>query len=144
MNYKELLLKHDKKGSFEFPKNFDYELLNKRFHNVLNELNVKLDQSFEIEEGLLIQDASFHADIILQENKEETGIYRTVLRFSNFGNFVTLSDFKNISEDWKNIIFDILEKQSFIYIPLEYLYLEYDGCEAGKINSWWIRYFDYL
>ena len=143
MNYKEILHSLDEKNYLEYPQIFDYEKLNRRVHRVFNDLNKELDCNLNVEEGLSIQDASYHADIILKEYKSEHFIGRICLRFSNFGNIVAFTDEAEIGNDWRKVICDTLNKYDFMLIPLDILDEKYDGCNK-VIDSWWIRFFDYL
>jgi hypothetical protein len=68
---------------WEYTKYFDLDEANKRFRHFAHAFDIATRKTHPIETGTSIQDASFHSQIDLGG---------TYLRFSNFGNMVTVDD----------------------------------------------------
>jgi len=145
MNFYQLFHQLDEPNSWEFPSRFDYDQLNREVRAVWRELESQLGRTLPIEDGSRIQDASFHADIILWQQQSGKVIHRVSLRFSNFGNMVTLTDEESVPDVEYRIIQSTLHDHGFTYVPTDELEKEYYGVipDRRTIGTWWIRYFDY-
>ena len=88
MNFHQLIHELDEANCWEFPSKFDYNRLNSEVRAVWREIESRLGRKLPLEDGSSIQDASFHADIILWQQESVRMIARVSLRFSNFGKMV--------------------------------------------------------
>lgn len=142
MDYARLLRQYDHPTCAESPPNFDFEEASKRFQKFLSDLSTKLKKTLPSETGYLIQDASFHSQISIPlPNKRQAFI-----RFSNFGNMVTVGNVNFLSERMLAVVLDLFEIHGYIYVPETELGGEYTGSNpgVGGIRNWWIRYFDWI
>ena len=92
-----------------------------------------------------VQDASFQDEIILYTTDKDQFPFQSSLRFSNFGRMVAYTNPDEEEKKIHNDILSILKNHNFVFIPNKLLDVEYDGNnkEPG-IETWWIRFFDYL
>lgn len=156
-HYLDLLRKYDDYNCFEFSKDFD-----RRYRNWVADLDA-FQLIFERITGMSfkftpVQDASYNGRLI---NRDADSFFFVSLRFSSFGRLVTLStryssknqrffaDFERLPLT-EGEFANLLEKHSFIYVPLDVLYLPYDGVNADLPHIqmlenyyWWDRYFNY-
>ncbi len=142
MDYSRLFRQHDHPTHTEAPPGFDYKETSKRFQKFLNDLSTKLKMTLPSETGYLIQDASFHSEVTLPlPNKRHAFI-----RFSNFGNMVTVGNVNFLSERMTVAVLELFEIHGYIYVPESELAAEYTGSNPGVsgIRNWWIRYFDWI
>jgi hypothetical protein len=102
-------------------------------------MRIGAGQHLELETGSLIQDASFHSQILLPSNPPR-------IRFSNFGDMVSVRDEKSVSPGFLAVIRRLCEQFGYVYIPEEVLKQPYTGKNPGVrgIRNWWTRYFDWV
>ncbi len=138
----ELLKNHDDPKYWEYPPGFDYKAQQKRFLKFASAFAAATGLNPKIETGPCIQDASFHSQIIFM-----VGLARFhSLRFSNFGSFITINDDEDVPEEILSATLKLADEFQYTYVPCQYLDAEYTGANPGVtgIDSWWIRYFDYV
>ncbi|MBB3210689.1 hypothetical protein FHS27_006537 [Rhodopirellula rubra] len=138
----ELLKINDDPERWEYPLGFDYESEQERFLQFATAFFAALNISPMIETGACIQDASFHSQLIFP-----VGLVRYhSLRFSNFGSFITINDDEGVPDEILSTILELADRFEYTYIPYQYLDADYTGSNLGVtgIDSWWIRYFDYV
>lgn len=142
MDYKELLKKHDHPTRWEHPPGFEYRAASLKFERMVAELSALLDVPIQSESGVQIQDASFHCQAFIPL----AGEHRAVIRCSNFGGMATVSVDEPVPEDTMRIMTDLLNRHDYVYIPEIELQERYTGENPGVtgIDSWWIRFFDYV
>ena len=145
MKIRQLLHTLDKSTSAEFPNNFDYASLNRQVRAIRDNLERVLGRKLDLEDGSAIQDASFHADLVLESHIESpTIIFRHSLRFSNFGHLVALTSPESVSPGDLELVLRVVATHGFIFLPTDELDRPYDGAAGWSVPTWWIRYFDYL
>ena len=142
MDYLALLHQHDDPVRCECPPDFDRHAAELKFGEFLASLKPTLGKDLEFETGVVIQDASFHSQVFLPLAK---GRHATI-RFSNFGNMVTVSDDEPVPEALLDSVVTLLTDHGYVYVPANILDRPYTGHNAarGEIRDWWIRYFDWL
>jgi hypothetical protein len=143
---RQLLGRFDEPDAYEFPKEFDYETLEKRAAIVDRRLNEELGERTTFENALHNQDASFSVAVCLNghERSDDQRLYLPCVRFSNFGNLVTVTCPELVPSERLKSIIQILKAEGFTFVPQDELDCPYDGVMTGKFESWWIRYFDWL
>jgi len=142
VNYLELLQRFDDPRCWEYPDGFDYDAAALRFATFADALSIAFGQPLKTESGSDIQDASFHSQIYLLLG----GVRFALIRFSNFGDMVTVSEDEPIPHEVKEMVIDLLKKHEYSYIPSSVLEQPYTGKNPGVtgIRDWWIRYFDWV
>jgi len=142
MDYLELFRRHDHPTRCESPPGFDYAAASSRFATFAKELSAKLVLNLRTETGSDIQDASFHSQIYLPTSND----WHALLRFSNFGEMATVTEDEPAPPATLAAVIELLAKHGYVYIPVEMLHRPYDGKNLGVtgIDSWWIRYFDWV
>jgi|GEM_PF-1976134 len=137
----------DEDGVYEFPKDFDEEVLEKRARLVLLSI-ADLGIRVKFEDWVHNQDASFGLAILLEEFQKRDGqlLHIPCLRFSNFGNLVSLTWKEIVPRSVFRDILKVVTDNDFIYVSAEELDCPYDGVMKGDENlpTWWIRYFDWI
>jgi hypothetical protein len=95
-----------------------------------------------VETGSHIQDASFHSHVCLPVGNGHFAL----IRFSNFGDLVTVSDDELVPEMTMRVVRGLISRHGYIYVPATVLAEPYTGTNPGVtgIRSWWIRYFDWV
>ncbi|MDH5673712.1 MAG: hypothetical protein OEZ06_16270 [Myxococcales bacterium] len=141
--YLELLKAHDVPSHYEAPPDLAHGHLAKRVAGFREALEGRLGRALEVDDQ--VQDASFHADVIIDEQQTGSFVHQRVVRFSNFGSMATVTD-PHANERELVAIRDVLRHHDFIYVPRNLLEAAYDGegCDPQVIDSWWTRYFDYI
>ena len=145
---KKLMERFDEPGTYEFPGAFDYPDLERRAKRVYGDIeNLGIRVGFE--GAAHNQDASFSISILLHdyERRDSTAIIQPTIRFSNFGNLVTLTWMDEIPETTVAEVRASLGRHGFTYVSGAELDCDYDGIMAEKkdcFRTWWIRYFDWL
>jgi len=137
-----LLKEHDDPVYWEHPPGFDYRIEQERLLSFVDEFAKALKITPKVETGICIQDASFHSQIIFA-----VGFARFhSLRFSNFGSFITISDDEDVPDEMLVSIKQLAENYGYTYIPCQLLDANYTGNNPGVtgIDTWWIRFFDYV
>lgn len=142
MDYAQLLASHDHPTHWEHPPGFDYQAAVARFVRFVADLSTALGQPVPSETGVHIQDASFHSQAFLPLPGGRQGI----IRFSNFGDMATVDDSEPLPEATMALVEELLARHGYTYIPAHVLDVDYTGNNPGVtgIQSWWIRYFDYV
>jgi len=142
------LLRFDDPDDWEFPKGFNYEIFKEKALKVNSYLIDELNLNTQFEGAESNQDASFCISIIFTDYKIKGvhGLYISSIRFSNFGNLVTLKNRDVLPVDISNLIIQTLQNEKYIYLDEEDLNFPYDGNSKDRYlpESWWIRYFDWL
>lgn len=144
---KEILLRFDEAGAYETPSGFDYAELEQRAKLVFADLE-PTGSRVVFEGANFNQDASFSIEILFHDytRSQDKILYQPTVRFSNFGNLVTVTWREYIPEEILRLILGSLAQRGFTYIPIEALDAEYDGVmpERDIFHTWWSRYFDWL
>lgn len=142
---KELLSKFDEPGAYEFPSGFDYERLERKARNVAIRLERELGEGITFAGAEHNQDATFCIEILLRsyQLEDSRGWIKPCLRFSNFGDLVTLCWEEQIPDERVLKICQVVIDGGFHYVPSSDLDDPYDGVMAGKFDNWWSRYFDW-
>jgi hypothetical protein len=140
MNAKEAMLlfqKHDDPTRWEYPVGFDYERATQKFREFAAAFDAETGTPHATETGSHIQDASFHSQINLG-----TGW----IRFSNFGDMVSITPDREIDYATVAIIQRLCDEEGYVFIPTEFTESPYTGANPGVtgIRDWWIRYFDWV
>jgi hypothetical protein len=143
---RQILQQYDEEDAYEFPKKFDYETMEKRALIVERRLNEELGEQTTFENALHNQDASFSIAICLCDHKQPAsqGFYLPCVRFSNFGNLVSVTSHELISSERLESIVRIAREEGSTFVHEDDLDCPYDGVMPGKFETWWIRYFDWL
>ena len=113
MDYAELLQQHDDPRHWDSPDGFDYAAAVERFAKFRDALSAAFGQALSFESGSDIQDASFHSQIYLPIGKERFA----PIRFSNFGNMVTVREDEPIPNELLERIIKLLKKFDYLYVP---------------------------
>lgn len=142
MDYLGILQRYDDEHRWEYPAGFDYDAATERFGKYAEALSIALGRPLENESGSYIQDASFHSQIYLPLGMERFGL----IRFSNFGDMVTVSEEEPVPKELMEKITDLLMKHDYVYVPSSVLIERYTGKNPGVtgIKNWWTRYFDWV
>lgn len=156
MHIHDYLLQTDAKHNCQifFPEKFDMEIELNRV--ILVDQSIKKSLQLITEIDSTAQDAYFFADIkvvhcgpVVQE-KTNANSNSLLLRFSNFGNLVSVNDeffAKNARSDLCVLLKKILVKNNFVPVDTSWLFLKkYDGDSSYFKNNdfpWWFRFFDY-
>ncbi|MFO0796667.1 MAG: hypothetical protein U0804_04265 [Gemmataceae bacterium] len=142
MDYASLLAQHDHPTHWEYPPGFDYAAATARFGRFMADLSAALGQPVPSETGSYIQDASFHsqASLPLPDGRQAT------IRFSNFGDMVTVDNNDLVPEPVMAVVLELFIRHGYTYIPAAVLDADYTGSNPGVtgIQTWWIRYFDWV
>ena len=144
---RELLERYDEFGAYEFHSAFRYPETEARAKEVARQLEAN-GYRITFEGAVYNQDASFSVALLLHNYEKSVSqlLYQPCVRFSNFGNLVSITWSRQVPESDLAGIIRELEKCGFIYISELELDCDYDGIMADKKTfiSWWIRYFDWL
>jgi hypothetical protein len=142
MDYSELLRRHDHPTHWEYPPGFDHASATARFARLVDDLSAALTVAPRVETGSNIQDASFHSQIYLPLADGRFAL----VRFSNFGDMVAVSDNEPVPERTMRVFQDLFARHGYVYVPATVLAEPYTGGNPGVtgIDSWWIRYFDWV
>ena len=149
--------------NWEYPKDYEYDKSIKKFKEFVNEIQVKFKEIIEFETESHIQDASYHSELYLPSSvlsvpsvetrkqnimgkERDVQLRHGVIRFSNFGNMVTIYEEEDIKKEYLDYIFTLFDKYGYIYINSKYLNEKYTGKNPGVtgIDNWQIRYFDFV
>ncbi|MDB5033583.1 MAG: hypothetical protein JWQ98_824 [Chlorobi bacterium] len=136
-DYPALFMKYDDPVHLEFPRGFDRADANARFNEFAAELSRRSHAEYETETGLYIQDASFHSQIHLPDGR---------LRFSSFGEMIAFTPDHEVPPPLVDIIRDLARERGYLLVPTEVLETSYVNVKPAfsGIESWWIRFFDWL
>ena len=145
-DYRRVLEAADEPGCYEFPSKFDYDALEARAKQIQTRVLQELREPTTFEGANFNQDASFSIDIILTSHVvlKDKLRYQPSIRFSNFGNLVTICWHDLMPHLLYQQIIKIVEDDGFHFIPEEELATPYDGVMTGKFPNWWGRYFDWI
>ena len=133
----ELFHKYNDPRRWEYPEKYDYLGAISQFSRFVKALDVATGHPHKVETGSHIQDASFHSEVYIN-----TGW----LRFSNFGNMVSITPDHEVDSATVTTILRLCQEMGYTFIPTEFTELPYTGTNPGVtgIRNWWIRYFDYV
>jgi hypothetical protein len=142
MEYAQLLARHDHPTQWESPPDFDYNAAASRFAAFVQDLSEAIGATVRSETGAEIQDASFHSQAFLPLPANR----RAVIRFSKFGDMVTVGDDERVPASMMKLIVELITRHGYTYVPAIVLNAPYTGSNPGVtgISSWWIRYFDWV
>ncbi len=144
---REILERFDEVGAYEYPSGFDSEKLEQKAYNV-GQMLQKLHINLTFECSPHIQDASFSVSIVLQDFEAVHSSFSQTpeIRFSNYGNLVTILFHNQLPEEVIDGIRTILNANDFTYLPETELDFPYDGTMKDKsiFSTWWHRYFDWI
>src|ERR1043166_8982580 len=142
MDYLEILKRYDDPTNWEYAPELDYYSAIDQFARFLADLSAGLGITLQAETGDYIQDASFHSQIYIPL----AGGNFALMRFSNFGNMVTICNEDLLPDATQQIIADLFSQYGYLYIPARVLAEPYTGSnpEVTSITTWWIRYFDWV
>lgn len=142
MDYLALLRRHDDPRNWGEEESYDHAGALRRLDNFCRDLRSIGAVPHRIDTGM--QDASFHADVIVLVPE---GTYMR-LRFSNFGNFVTIPDeapeVGMAKVEMPKVVADLLRRHGYTYIPRDILRVPYAGSNVGVgegFVDWFQRYF---
>lgn len=125
----------------EHPKDFSSQQLKKQIISFKEDLEKRIGKKLELDDSA--QDASFFADLILEEKEVNGAICRFTVRFSNFGLMacLPLEGYEREQE-----VVSAIKESNFLFVPGEYLDKDYDGVFGDKetVNCWGVRFFDYF
>ncbi len=142
-NWLDRLRQLDQSPSAYYPEGFDYELAVRRFHALAEILQQTLGVAHITESEELIQDASFHSQIIFE--LENSAV--VLVRLSNFGDLVAMSaNADQLTPSTKREVLQTIEHHGYQVVPMDIVHRPYSGTQygAGDITTWWRRFFDYL
>jgi hypothetical protein len=134
---RDLLQRLDDPNHWEHPADFDRDAEIRAFEDFVTELWAILNLDFPTETGTLIQDASFHSEASLPGG---------LLRFSNFGRMIAFAPDNEVSDKVVASVRELAVRHAYVLMStteLETPYMRAEGNRFG-IDTWWIRYFDYL
>ena len=136
------LLRFDDPIHWEYPPRFAHRESVVRFRAVARDLSNELGVELRMETETQIQDASFHSQIYLPGG----WFGHHLIRFSNFGDMVSINEDDGLPPDLLERIQEILSRHGYVYIPYVLLEQPYTGVNPGVtgIATWWIRYFDWV
>jgi hypothetical protein len=144
---KEILVRFDEAGAYEFPAGFDYDDLERRAKLVCTDLE-SAGTRVAFEGAGYNQDASFSITILLRDYERtlDRALHLPTVVFSNFGNLTTVTLIANFPEGLLRLILASLAQHGFLYVSAEDLDSDYDGVmmERHIFPTWWSRYFDWL
>jgi hypothetical protein len=133
-----LLQRLDDATHGEAPPGFNRQEAEQSFAEFVKELSSRMDEPLQSETGVHVQDASFYGQVIFG-----TG---AALRFSAFGRMVAFTPDMELPENVLLHVKQLVGEQGYTLVPTEILETDYTGPHPGVdgIDSWWIRYFDWL
>jgi len=133
----ELFHKYDDPIQWDYPIGFDHNSAVSRFRHFASEFDALTGVSHKIDTESSIQDASFHSQMDLGSD---------LLRFSNFGNMVSITPNHQVNEGTIALVLKLCQENEYFFVPTEFAEMPYTGENPGVagISSWWIRYFDWV
>ena len=134
MDWMSLLERHDDTDDVECPPDFDWDKGRADFMAFAGELESRARRTFEQETGSGIQDASFHSQLTLPGG---------VLRFSNFGKMIAFTPDSEVPEFLRSVVEQLATERGYTLVPTVHLEKPYPRARFG-IETWWVRYFDFL
>ena len=138
------LRENDLEGYYEFPPRFDQGALEKRSSKVHRKLQTLLRRKLKFEGPIYNQDASFSVAIRLADEPYRNMRSVCDLRFSNFGNFVTVTREDYFGTEECRRVLELAAEYGFVPVSHAQLDRAYDGINGDAFDTWWIRYFDWL
>lgn len=139
MDYMEILQRHDDPVHWMEEPGFDYEASLERVKKFCDELSNALRVTLKLETGALLQDAIYHSELFIpSEATPEASI-----RFSSFGNLVTIKYPEYLPIEQLNLIIDLFRVYGYVYVPLQVLTHPYTGRNPGidGFPDWYSRFF---
>lgn len=127
---------------WEYPEGFDYASANSRFLVFVESLNATFNSAFKTETDSHIQDASFHSQSYVSHGGDRIHL----IRFSNFGDMVAIDGDSELPRDVLDTLCDLFADHNYRFVPCSVLDDPYTGSNPGVtgIDTWWIRYFDWV
>jgi hypothetical protein len=124
------------------PEDFDYDAAQLRFVQFVDDLSLILGVRPEVITGEYLQDANYHSEVLIP-----TGVtHASAMRFSYFGDLVTIIDPENFAGTWLSAITALLRKHGYVYVPISLLKQPYTGENQGEgdgVRDWFARYFEW-
>ena len=141
-NTNDLLKLHDDPANTSASVRFDSTCAFKRFRLFLYELNAAAGDDFRFECGGQTEDATFHSQVFISDSEDDI----CFIRFSNFGDLVSIYSDHEVDRQLNKLILSLLAKHNYTYLPFAETALEYTGLNAGRagIDTWWSRYFGWI
>ena len=133
------MAKHDDPKYWDCPGDFSHWDAPEPFENFVAGLEVLLGRSLTTEGGGQIQNASFHSEIPFDGDRGR-------LRFSSFGNMIAFMPDVDVSDSIRGAVSSLAKQLGYVLVRTEILEEQYTGSNPGVtgIETWWIRYFDYV
>ena len=142
-----LLQIHDRPGEWEQPFSFVRDIAERRFRALVPALEQLLSGPLQFEDGVYIQDASFHAQAFVPQAALRRALGPSeccVVRFSNFGDMVAVRPEDALQPAVLAKLCEALTAAGYLYVPQAALDHPYTGGGVNGIWTWWDRYFDWL
>jgi hypothetical protein len=147
-----LLRRLDERRHVEFPSGYHHRRERERFEQLVERVQADFRCVCAVDRD--VQDASYHGALRIPAEATATGSFLT-LKISNFGAMAVLCLEVPGCYDAEETATLLDERDSarvavaltdlgYVQVPEEVLWEDYDGPHAAWIESWWIRYFDYL
>ena len=144
-DYIRILQAHDDPEVWETPPEFDWEAAQRRILDFAGELQREFGVYRAVESVSFFQDSSCLGEIPLPPryfNRPERAWDVIAVRISNWGNMATVDDESALEPELLERVKVLLQASGYLYIPPTVLAEPYT--RVPWIETWWIRYFDYL
>jgi hypothetical protein len=138
---------HDRPGQWEQPFGFVRDMEERRFRALLPALERLFSGPLQYEDGVYIQDASFHAQVFVPSSALRRALRPlecAVVRFSNFGDMVAVWPEDALEPAVLTKLREVVTAAGYLYVPQVALDRPYGGGGVNGISTWWDRYFDWL
>jgi hypothetical protein len=146
---RELLDAADDPVHAEYPPEFDRAAMRSRVAALQPELERLSGRVFVLDDTA--QDASFCIDLTIQRPSPEPNWIDTVfaVRFSNFGELFTTWSHCQAEQLPERVVAELVAevtRSGFRYVLASALDEPYSGRHpgVGRMDTWWIRFFDYV
>ena len=142
-----LLEVHNRPGEWEQPFGFDRDMAERRFRALLPALEQLFGGPLRYEDGVYIQDASFHAQVFVPPSTLRRALRpneHAVVRFSNFGSLVAVWPEDAVEPAALTRLREVVTAAGYLYVPQPALDRPYTGGGGDSTWTWWTRYFDWL
>jgi hypothetical protein len=131
---------------YEAPTNFNWRTAVDKVRNFKQKLQAHIERDLTLDDQ--VQDASFFADLAIYRQSAKLGVIESALivRFSTFGNLVTVYDVRSEEAPAETVtrVIELVEQEGFSYVDRASLEEPYSGVHpyfAGY--TWWYRFFEY-
>lgn len=124
------------------PVDFDYQAAVTRFDAFVRDFEREIGKPERVETRSYIQDASFHSQLLPQLEGNEPHW----LRFSRFGQMVSMHDDAAVPQELMRRIVALVGRHGYRFVPYRLLARPYPDAESysGFIPDWYRRYFDWI